>query len=71
MEVMILVRKWRRHIGFVWKANEGSIPSSRTICLVISNLWCKNFEKIPFYNTFLQQTWPKIIEPKVRFPRPY
>lgn len=42
LEVMLLVRKWRRHIGFVWKANEGSIPSSRTKYLQASNLQKKN-----------------------------
>jgi len=40
--VMFLARKWRRNIGFVWKANEGSIPSSRTKYLQASNLQKKN-----------------------------
>ena len=45
--MMLLVRKWRRHIGFVWKANEGSIPSSRTKYLQVSNLRMKNLGNSP------------------------
>lgn len=65
---MILVRKWRRHIGFVWKANEGSIPSSRTEYLQVSDLRMKNLGNSVDLQHFFTTKSPKFIEPKVRFP---